>query len=160
MQNVKLSAGIASHIAAHRGFLDWDRQKVLGHVVDVTGPSSKARRRTPGFTNSPLAFHTDRCEILALYALNVAEDRGRTLVSSSHQLYNNLATNHPGVLQTLATDWVLDTFPDYSKYPPKKVRCLHRGDDGDRPIIRFSRFPMTGFEEKRRNAALPAPTRA
>ncbi|KAI1761265.1 hypothetical protein GGR53DRAFT_506198 [Hypoxylon sp. FL1150] len=159
-QNVKLFAGIASHIAAQRGFLDWDRQKVLSHVTNVSGPSSKARRRTPGFTNSPLAFHTDCCEILALYALNVAEDRGRTLVSSSHQLYNDLAANYPEVLQTLANDWVLDTFQDYSKHPPKKVPCLYRGADDDRPIIRFSRFPMTGFEEKRRNAALPVPSRA
>ncbi|KAI1456975.1 Clavaminate synthase-like protein [Annulohypoxylon moriforme] len=159
-QNVKLFAGIASHIAAHRGFLDWDRQKVLSHVIDVTGPSSKARWKTPGFTNSPLTFHTDSCEILALYALNVAEDRGRTLVSSSHQLYNELAANYPDVLQTLADDWVIDTFQDYLKHPPKNGPCLHRGDYGNGPVIRYSRFPMTGFEDKRRNAALPSPTRA
>jgi len=42
-QNVKLFAGITSHIAAHRGFLDWNREKVLSHVIDITGPSSKER---------------------------------------------------------------------------------------------------------------------
>ncbi len=55
------------------------------------------------------AFHTDNCEILALYALDVATTGGQTFVSSSYQLFNELATTRPEVLQTLSDYWVLDT---------------------------------------------------
>jgi hypothetical protein len=44
-----------------------------------------------------------------LYALDLAPEGGRTLVSSSWQLYNELAVKQPDVLQTLADNWVLDT---------------------------------------------------
>ena len=49
------------------------------------------------------------CEILALYALDLAQEGGRTLVSSAWQLYNDLAVGRPDILQTLADNWVLDT---------------------------------------------------
>lgn len=60
-------------------------------------------------TNLKQSFHSDNCEILALYALDIAPEGGRTLISSSWQLYNDLAKKRPDVLQTLAQDWVLDT---------------------------------------------------
>ena len=49
------------------------------------------------------------CEVLSLYALDIAPEGGRTLVSSAWQVYNDLAARRPDILQTLADDWVLDT---------------------------------------------------
>lgn len=60
-------------------------------------------------SNIVQSFHSDNCEILALYALEVASEGGRTLISSSWQLYNDLAKKRPEILRTLAEDWVLDT---------------------------------------------------
>ena len=101
--------------------VDWN----LGHVVNVAHDNTEAETKTPGFTNSPLVriavhpqtsisnlsktFHSDNSEILSLYALDVAPKGGRTLLSSSWQLYNDLATNRPDILHTLADDWILDT---------------------------------------------------
>jgi hypothetical protein len=55
------------------------------------------------------SFHSDMCEVLSLYALDIAPEGGRTLVSSAWQVYNDLAARRPDILQTLANDWVLDT---------------------------------------------------
>jgi hypothetical protein len=55
------------------------------------------------------SFHSDKCEILALYALDIAPRGGKTFISSAWRLYNELATKQPDVLKTLAGDWVLDS---------------------------------------------------
>ncbi|KAI1769913.1 Clavaminate synthase-like protein [Hypoxylon cercidicola] len=153
--NVVLYAGIAAHVAPQHGFLDKDRQKVLCHVVNAASEVSptEAAKKSPGFTNGPLAFHTDNCEILALYALDVATTGGQTFVSSSYQLFNELATTRPDVLQTLSDYWVLDTFKDYSQFPPVTRPMLHASDAGN-VMFTYSRFPMAGFKGRQRNPDL------
>ncbi|KAI2602326.1 Clavaminate synthase-like protein [Hypoxylon sp. NC1633] len=153
--NVVLYAGIAAHVAPQHGFLDKHRQKVLCHVVNAAGEVSatEAAQKSPGFTDGPLAFHTDNCEILALYALDVATTGGQTFVSSSYQLFNELAKTRPEVLQTLSDYWVLDSFKDYSQFPPVTRPMLHVSDTGD-VMFTYSRFPMAGFNGKQRNPNL------
>ncbi|KAI0834245.1 Clavaminate synthase-like protein [Hypoxylon sp. FL0890] len=153
--NVILYAGITTHVAPQHGFLDKNRHKVLCHVVNAASeaPPSEAAQKSPGFTNGPLAFHTDNCEILALYALEVATTGGQTFVSSSYQLFNELAQTRPEVLQTLSDYWVLDTFKDYSQFPPVTRPMLHVSDTGD-VMFTYSRFPMAGFQGKQRNPSL------
>jgi len=46
-------------------------------------------------------------------------------------------------------------FKDYSKHPPVSVPFLHNAE-GDKAILRFSRYPITGFSSRKRNSALPA----
>ncbi|KAI1214382.1 Clavaminate synthase-like protein [Annulohypoxylon truncatum] len=153
--NVILYAGIAAHVAPQHGLLDKSRRKVLCHVVNAASKASptEAAQKSPGFTNGPLAFHTDNCEILALYALDVATTGGQTFVSSSYQLFNELAQSRPEVLQTLSDYWVLDTFKDYSQFPPVTRPMLHVSDTGD-VMFTYSRFPMAGFKGKQRNSSL------
>ncbi|KAI1106395.1 Clavaminate synthase-like protein [Jackrogersella minutella] len=154
-RNVIIYAGIATHVAPQHGFLDKNRHKVLCHVVNAASEASSAEaaQKSPGFTDGPLAFHTDNCEILSLYALDVATTGGQTFVSSSYQLFNELAQTRPEVLQTLSDYWVLDTFKDYSQFPPVTRPMLHVADTGD-VMFTYSRFPMAGFKGKQRNPTL------
>lgn len=46
---------------------------------------------------------------MGLYVLESAQTGGKLSLSSSFDLYNELALNHPGVLETLASPWILDT---------------------------------------------------
>ncbi|KAI1374758.1 Clavaminate synthase-like protein [Hypoxylon crocopeplum] len=153
--NVILYAGITTHVAPQHGLLDKHRKKVLCHVVNAAGEASptEAAQKSPGFTDGPLAFHTDNCEILALYALDVATTGGQTFVSSSYQLFNELAKTRPEVLHTLSDYWVLDSFKDYSQFPPVTRPMLHVSDSGN-VMFTYSRFPMAGFNGKQRNPSL------
>jgi len=157
-QNAAVYAGIAAHVAPQRGFVDRSYEGVLSHIVNVAGENPEAESKAPGFTSTHLSFHSDNCEIMGLYCLDTALEGGRTLVSSSWQLYNELAAKRPDVLKTLAEIWVLDTFKDYRKSPPLSVPFLDRVD-GESVLLRFSRYPITGWQRKR-NPALPAPTQA
>ncbi|ORY67028.1 uncharacterized protein BCR38DRAFT_300793, partial [Pseudomassariella vexata] len=155
-RNVVLYAGIAAYVAPQHGFLDKDFKRVLCHVVNAasTAPPAEAAIKSPGFTDGPLAFHTDNCEILALYAVDVATTGGQTYVSSAYQLFNELSEKRPDVLQTLSDHWVLDTFKDYTYFPPITRPLLHVSD-GDNVVFTYSRFPMVGFKGRQRNPALP-----
>ena len=51
------------------------------------------------------------------------------------------------------------SFQDYSKYPPVKTPFLH-SIDGEKALFRFSRWPITGGERRKRSPSLPAPTQA
>ena len=53
-ENAKLFAGISCHIAPQRGFLDWKREMVLGHMINARKAAMDGRQKTPGFTNSSL----------------------------------------------------------------------------------------------------------
>ncbi|KAK6212664.1 hypothetical protein LQW54_005086 [Pestalotiopsis sp. IQ-011] len=151
--NVIIYAGIASHVAPERGFIDRKRESVISHLLNVSSAV------TPAYTLEKVAFHSDNSEIMGLYVLESAHSGGKLSLSSSFDLYNKLALNHPGVLETLASPWVLDTFKDYAKYPPLRMPFLHRAGT-DKIIFRFSRYPLTGFQGLKRNPSLPALTEA
>ena len=54
-------------------------------------------------------FHTDRCDILSMYALDVAAAGGESLLASSGMVYNEIAATRPDVIHVLADDkWVFD----------------------------------------------------
>jgi hypothetical protein len=56
-------------------------------------------------------FHTDRCDILAMYALDVAAIGGESLLASSGKIYNEIAATRPDVIHVLADDqWIFDEF--------------------------------------------------
>ncbi|KAF9769781.1 hypothetical protein IL306_012743 [Fusarium sp. DS 682] len=84
---------------------------------------------------------------------------GRTILSSSWQVYNELAAHYPEALHTLAEPWVLDSFKSYTLQPPRNVRFLSNlGPENMPPVLfRFSRYPILGWQRKR-NTELPAPS--
>ncbi|KAF6239760.1 hypothetical protein HO173_002306 [Letharia columbiana] len=155
-ENVILYAGISAYIAPERGFLDRARQHVLCHVLPAAFSAEQDRKITPGFTNDAMSFHTDDGDILALYAMNTDQSGGRTQIASGWKVYNELASSRADVLHTLTQDWVLDTYQDYSQWPPIKTPLLFT--DGEKVMFNFSRYPLCGFRGNKRNQSLPAPT--
>lgn len=54
-------------------------------------------------------FHTDLCDVLSLYALNVAAYGGESFLASSAKIYNELARTRPDIIEVLAKDdWIFD----------------------------------------------------
>jgi len=156
-QNIIVYAGVSSHIFPQRGFVDQAGEEVIVHIVNVQGEKADPETKAPGFSNIPLSFHTDNCEIMSFYYLDTAVG-GQTILTSSWQTYNELATKRPEILHTLAEPWVLDTFKPYALFPPRHVRLLEKSER-DQVLLRFSRYPLTGWQRKR-NPNLPAPTPA
>ncbi|KAL2680349.1 hypothetical protein Neosp_007946 [[Neocosmospora] mangrovei] len=78
-----------------------------GHVVNVkdNAPATMA----PAFSDSPLSFHTDHCEVLSFYYQSMPSEGGRTVLSSSWQVYNELAASRPDLVHALTEPWVLDS---------------------------------------------------
>ncbi|KAK3071572.1 hypothetical protein LTR53_008380 [Teratosphaeriaceae sp. CCFEE 6253] len=158
VQNLTIYAGVTAHICPQRGFVDQACKGVVAHVVNVQGSDNGPSSRAPGFSNTPLSFHSDCCEIMAFHYLDTAPEGGETVLSSSWQTYNELAAKCPQVLHTLAEPWVMDTFKPYAEHPPRHVRMLERVDS-DKILLRFSRYGVTGWQ-RTRNPALPTPTQA
>ncbi|KAK3075905.1 hypothetical protein LTR53_000334 [Teratosphaeriaceae sp. CCFEE 6253] len=177
VQNLTIYAGLAAHICPQRGFVDQACKGVvarIAHVVNVQGSDHGPSSTAPGFSNTPLSFHSDCCEIMAFHYLDTAPEGGETVLSSSWQTYNELAEKCPQVLHTLAEPWVMDTsvtvasqkgpeltrssFKPYAEHPPRHVRMLERVDS-DKILLRFSRYGVTGWQ-RMRNPDLPTPTQA
>jgi hypothetical protein len=54
-------------------------------------------------------FHTDRCDILSMYAYDVAPSGGESLLASNATIYNEIAATRPDIIHTLAKDdWIFD----------------------------------------------------
>lgn len=159
-QKLTVYAGVSAHVCPQRGFVDVAGQGVVAHVVNAQAGRAGVKTTAPAFSNVPLSFHTDNCEIMAFFYLETALSGGRTILSSIWQTYNELAARRPEVLHTLAEPWVLDTFKPREVQPPRHVRPLQEtGCDKVPVLFRFSRYPVTGFQRER-NPDVPAPTQA
>ncbi|KAI4598072.1 hypothetical protein KJ359_003881 [Pestalotiopsis sp. 9143b] len=157
-QKIIVYSGITAHICPQRGFIDVAAKRAVAHVVNVQAGENGAKSTAPAFSNGPLSFHTDNCEIMAFFYLDTALSGGRTVLSSIWQTYNELAANRPEVLHTLAQPWVLDTFKPVDLQPPRHAQPLQMtGCDKVPVLMRFSRYPVTGFQ-RQRNPNLPSPT--
>jgi hypothetical protein len=138
--------------------VDVKAKGVIAHILNVQGGLKGPKSTAPAFSNIPLSFHTDNCEIMAFFYLDTALTGGQTMLSSIWQTYNELAAKRPEVLHTLAEPWVLDTFKPVELQPPRYTRLLQRtGCDKVPVLFRFSRYPITGWQRKR-NPNLPEPT--
>ncbi|EPE33005.1 Clavaminate synthase-like protein [Glarea lozoyensis ATCC 20868] len=158
-QQMIVYAGVSAHICPQRGTVDVKGTGVLAHIVNVQA-GNKLKATAPAFSNIPLSFHTDNCEIMAFFYLDTAIEGGETMLSSIWQTYNELAATRPEVLHTLTEPWVLDTFKPLDLQPPRHCRLLQQTGCPKIPVLfRFSRYPITGWQ-RQRNAALSIPTTA
>ncbi|RYP57029.1 hypothetical protein DL769_009745 [Monosporascus sp. CRB-8-3] len=159
-QSLIVYGGVSSHVCPQRGFVDVKAKGVISHVVDVQAGGSGPATTAPAFANVPLSFHTDNCEVMAFFYMELASSGGETILSSLWQTYNELAANRPDVLHTLAKPWIFDSFKSYDLQPPRHVQPLQKLDSDKVPILfRFSRYGILGWQRKR-NPDLPAPTEA
>ena len=111
--NIIMYGGVSSHIAPIRGRQDKQYEGkpadvVLNHIKDLSNTADKGRIGAPAYTAEKQVFHTDSGDIVSLLALSVAAEGGRSKLSSSWKVYNELAKTRPDLVATLAQDWVAE----------------------------------------------------
>ena len=56
-------------------------------------------------------YHTDVCDILALFAIDLPLNGGESLLSPSSAVYNEIAATRPDVIKTLSEPiWIYDKY--------------------------------------------------
>jgi hypothetical protein len=123
-QNVIIYAGISSYVGPQRGYQDRKHEKVLGHM-----------------NHADKSFHSDGAEILAYHALNLQPSAGKALISSSWQIYNELANKSETDIQELAKsnhiplpliEGDIAYINDMAMF-----HALESADEGDRHLVRL-----------------------
>jgi hypothetical protein len=112
-ENFIAYAGLASHIGATRARQDnqykgQPADVVLAHIKDLTNKYDPHSIGAPAYTTEKQVFHTDAGDIIALFALESAEEGGESYLSSSWTVYNELAATRPDLIHTLAEPWAFD----------------------------------------------------
>ena len=112
-ENIIIYAGIASHVASDRGRQDhfFDNKPadvVLSHVKDLSATEPAKNIGSPAYTAVKQVFHTDVGDIVALLALETSAEGGESYLSSSWQVYNEIAATRPDLIRTLSEDWDFD----------------------------------------------------
>ena len=103
--------GVSSYVGSLRGWQD-QRGTALVHVTDL---SAKQAVGTATYTNEKQVFHTDNGDIVALLAVSVAAEGGRSKIASSWEVYNNLVEERPDLVKTLSENWPCDRFDTSSQ---------------------------------------------
>ena len=187
--NIIMYAGVSSHVAPIRGRQDKKfRGKladvVLHHIKDLSTTADKDRIGSPAYTAEKQVFHTDAGDIVSLLALSVAAEGGRSKLSSSWRVYNELAKTRPDLIATLAEDWIAeksvsiaanvirdlhaitDTSNSFNStgHPCTRRPLLHYlpASDGneERVIIQYARRSFTGYKALPRSTNIPPITEA
>ena len=112
-ENIIIYAGIASHVATVRGrqdhrFNDKPADVVLAHVKDLSATEDASNIGSPAYTTEKQVFHTDIGDIITLFALETSAEGGESFLSSSWQVYNEIAATRPDLIRTLAEPWDFD----------------------------------------------------
>ncbi|KAK0721968.1 hypothetical protein B0T26DRAFT_196719 [Lasiosphaeria miniovina] len=153
--NILLYLGVTSYIAETRGMQDFDGRMIL-HIQAIVEDVKKHG----SMPNSPYVaraqpFHTDLCDVLALYALDVAAYGGESFLASSAKIYNEIAKTRPDIIHVLARDdWPFDEFWQ-GEYHTRPL-LYNFGEHG--PGFQFSRRPLTGAHFSPHHPAVPAMT--
>lgn len=103
-------AGLASHIAPIRGRQDHrfngkPADVVANHIKDLSGVYDASKIGAPAYTADKQVFHTDSGDIISLLCLETAAEGGKSKLSSSWRVYNELASSRPDLIRTLAEEW-------------------------------------------------------
>ncbi|KAK3294537.1 uncharacterized protein B0H64DRAFT_189707 [Chaetomium fimeti] len=155
LDNILLYLGVTSYIAEKRGMQDFDGRMIL-HIQAVAEDVKKhgAMPNSPYVTRAQ-PFHTDICDVLAMYALNTAAYGGESYLASSAKIYNELARTRPDIIEVLAKDdWIFDEFWEGQYH----TRPLLFNFPGHGPAFQFSRRPLTGAHFSPHHPAVPAMT--
>ncbi|GAB1312430.1 TauD/TfdA-like domain-containing protein [Madurella fahalii] len=155
LERVIAYAGITSYVGEARASQDAGGSKLI-HIKDRGAVFPGAEMRQAPYSNVAQPFHTDVCDILAMYVQEVAAEGGQFKIASSGQIYNQIAANRPDVIHTLAaSDWVFDRFSDPPSWDTRPL-LLPFGSHG--PSFFYSRRPLTGSPVSPRTPGIPAMT--
>ncbi|KAI9147576.1 Taurine hydroxylase-like protein SAT17 [Paramyrothecium foliicola] len=168
-ENIIAYAGLASHVGPTRGRQDGRYKEkpadvVLAHIKDLTKEYDPHSIGAPAYTTEKQVFHTDAGDIIALFALESAEEGGESYLSSSWTVYNELAATRPDLIRTLAEPWAFDSFgtpgqPGYTSRPLLHYQPATE-EDPERLIIQYARRSFTGYWGLPRSATIPPITEA
>ncbi|KAH7317544.1 hypothetical protein BKA65DRAFT_556955 [Rhexocercosporidium sp. MPI-PUGE-AT-0058] len=152
IENIVIFLGLSSYIAGRIGrqSLDAEGRMLNNPVIETYHPI---------YSTDALPFHSDvLTEVIALYCLSTAAAGGRSKISSSWKIYNELALTRPDILVALATDdWVHNTQVSWHSKPERpsyKRALLHLTVDGQ-IILNFSTHSLQGSPPHPRPAELP-----
>ena len=106
-ENAIIYVGISSYIANLRGVQDVPNG-VIAHIKDLRQTHSAKVLGAPAYTTDKQVFHTDTGDIVALFALETAAEGGTSRISSTWNLYNELAKTRPDLIKTLSEPWPFD----------------------------------------------------
>ncbi len=100
---------------------------VLGDVrdlkVDLAGPKGRGYK-----TNAELEYHTDSCDVVALFVLRTAKAGGRSMIASSVAAHNEILRRRPDLLEVL--------------YQPFTWSLQNQNREGDSPTYEQPIFTM------------------
>lgn len=109
-ENIIIYAGVASHVATIRGRQDHQfngkpADVVMNHIKDLSHLFDTSNIGAPAYTAEKQVFHTDAGDVVALLCLETAAEGGRSKLSSSWKVYNELAETRSDLIRTLAEPW-------------------------------------------------------
>ncbi|KAK3998133.1 hypothetical protein QBC44DRAFT_354074 [Cladorrhinum sp. PSN332] len=167
-ENIIIYAGISAHIAPLRGRQDFNKDSktaeiVLAHIKDLTPKVSAGKIGSPAYTHEPQVFHTDVGDVVALFALGEAAEGGQSYLSSSWNVYNELAATRPDLIRTLAEPWPFELF-GLAETPYILTPLLNfqpaTDTDPERLTIQYARRSFTGYWGLPRSVNVPPITEA
>jgi hypothetical protein len=107
-----------------------DEGDVLGDVRDIRVPPDSPRFRAYK-TNGVAAFHTDSCDVAALFVLRAAKAGGISMVASSVAVHNEILRTRPDLLEILYEPfyWSMQgqERDDESAFYPQPIYTRHEG---------------------------------
>ena len=157
---------------------------VLAHIKDLTGDVDAHSIGAPAYTTEKQVFHTDVGDVIALFALESAEEGGESFLASSWTVYNELAATRPDLIHTLAEPWDFDESvavpshivlimfnermkrfgktgpPGYTSRPLLHYQRATADGDPERLIIQYARRALTGYWGLPRSPNIPPITEA
>ncbi|RSL41176.1 hypothetical protein CEP53_012918 [Fusarium sp. AF-6] len=167
-ENIIVYAGISSPIAPIRGRQDHQYEGkradvAVAHIKDITREVDAHRIGAPAYTTEKQVFHTDSGDVIALFALGEAEEGGQSYLSSSWNVYNELAKTRPDLIHTLTEQWVSEEFGKVGKRFELRPLLYHQPateQDPERLIIQYARRRYTGYWSLPRASDIPPITEA
>ncbi|KAF3940000.1 hypothetical protein ABW19_dt0202659 [Dactylella cylindrospora] len=143
LERVVTFLGLSSHIGGKLG-LQTLSKSAISHLTNLRPLFPEGQIKSPGYSNFHMSYHNDTADIIALFAVGVAEDGGASMIASSAKVINELATKKPHVIRTLTENYKLNKFSSHEFNSDEYYeRPLLYFCDG-RPILFIARRPFTG----------------
>ncbi|KAK7211324.1 hypothetical protein V2G26_018502 [Clonostachys chloroleuca] len=166
--NIIIYTGLSAHVAAQRGRQDHKfngkpADVVLTHVKDLSKSDPNKIIGSPAYTTDKQVFHTDSGDIVALFALETAQEGGASKLTSTWTVYNEIARTRPDLIHTLAGSWDMEVFEKADKQWMERplLHLLPATDTTPQRVsLQYGRRYFVGFGALPRSADIPPITEA
>ncbi|KAI0526396.1 TfdA family taurine catabolism dioxygenase TauD [Xylaria bambusicola] len=167
-ENVIIYAGVSSHVASVRGRQDhqFNGEKAdvtLTHIKDLTWSHDSKLIGSPAYTTDKQVFHTDRGDIVSLFALETSASGGASKLASTWRVYNEIAATRPDLIHTLSENWQMEIFEKADAPFVERPLIFHfpaTKSTPERLALEYARRYFVGFGALPRNPAIPPITEA